>query len=148
MKLTARTISAITNPGGIQTQGIFWSVDGARGVDHLAEARTGGRTPRPRNLSDASRRIASATPNVATTVNGPRTFGSRWRSAMLVAPVPTTRGGDEFRLAQGQQLAPDEARRRRPAQEPDDGDDGREARPDDRDEDDARAGQRDAASRP
>ena len=57
----------------------------------LPRLGSGGWTPSPRKLSVASSRIASATPNVASTVSGPKMFGSTWRTRIDRSDTPTTR---------------------------------------------------------
>src|SRR2546425_8497878 len=51
----------------------------------------GAGMPRPRNESDASAMIVRATENVATTVIGGSTLGSRWRRRIHPSPAPRAR---------------------------------------------------------
>ena len=139
MKFTPSTSSAIRMPGGSQNHGAAFRTARRAGLDdHVAEARLAAPGRRGRGSdSDASSRIALATPNVATTVSGPTRFGSRWRvDDRAVADAEDARRGDELRLAQREQLAADDPRHLRPAEQADDRDHRQQARADDRHEDD------------
>ena len=60
-------------------------------------------------------------PNVATTVSGPKRFGSRWRVMIARSDHAEDPGrGDELRLPQREQLAAHDARDLRPAEQADD----------------------------
>ena len=77
MKFTARTISAITIPGGSHTHGSPFSVT-ARSPRRSSRQGSGpAADTEGQEASDASSRIAWATPKVATTRSGPTMFGSR-----------------------------------------------------------------------
>ena len=146
-KFTASTISAITTPGGIQTHGRSRRTPMSRASLIISpRLGTGGRTPSPRKLSEASSRIALPTPNVATTDSGPRIFGIRWRNAIVRSETPPTTRAAVMNSASrsDQNLAADEPRRDRPAEEADHRRHGLETRPHDGHEDDHEEEQRDA----
>src|SRR5438034_2239549 len=66
----------------------------------------GAGMPRPRNESDASAMIVRATENVATTVMGGSTLGSRWRRRIHPSPAPRARAAaTKSRIVRGEVLA-------------------------------------------
>ena len=56
----------------------------------------GGLTPRPRNESDASSRIAQVATNAACTSSGPRQFGRMVRNRMRGVPAPIVRAATTY----------------------------------------------------
>ena len=92
MKFTAITMIAIARPGESQSHGISDNTVGDwASLRIFPQLGVGGRTPRPRKLSEASNRIAEATPNVPRTVSGASAFGNRCCRTMRDALAPTTR---------------------------------------------------------
>ena len=57
----------------------------------LPQEGVGGWVPKPKKDRPASATMAPAMPNVAWTMTGPRTLGTRWRVMMRLASAPRAR---------------------------------------------------------
>src|SRR5829696_8410362 len=89
-KLIEMMTRKIIEPGGNQSHGIDSSAESDWASESmLPQDGVGGWTPMPRNDSDASTRIAFATPNVAATRTTPAVFGSRWRNIRRASEAPS-----------------------------------------------------------
>ena len=70
-KLKAMTVSAMARPGNSSSWGAICSVVMSRASSIIVpQEGAGGGTPKPRNDSEASDKIAPAMPKLACTING------------------------------------------------------------------------------
>ena len=91
MKLTPRTIRVIAAAAGIHCHGRWLRTTGlVASVMRFPQLASGGLTPRPRKLRLDSSSTAVATPNVATTVSGPKMFGRVCRNRITRSAVKRT----------------------------------------------------------
>ena len=66
-------------------------MSGRPSLSMLPQVGVGGWTPKPRNDSNDSVRMACVTKSVTVTMIGPRQFGSMWRKMMRAVDAPLAR---------------------------------------------------------
>src|SRR5262249_49759070 len=87
-RLAPNTARLMATPGKITSQGAVRTYSAADSDSMRPQDGCGSGTPRPRNDSDASVRIAAPSCAVAITISGATVFGSTCRSAMRGSLIP------------------------------------------------------------
>ncbi len=75
-------------------------------ASRLPHVGTGGFTPKPRNDSADSVRIAAATFSVTVTMIGPAEFGSRWRKMIRLSLEPSARAASTNSFSLSERTTP------------------------------------------
>ena len=116
-KLTASAMTTITRPGNVTSHQAEKPETWPSAMS-FPSAGVGGWTPKPRNESAASMRIAAAISSVIVTTIGPMLLGSMCRNMIRQIPRPgCLRRLDELLLAQREERAADDACEVRPEEE-------------------------------
>ena len=90
-RLVPNTARLMATPGKITSQGAVRTYSAADSDSMRPQDGCGSGTPRPRNDSEASVRIAAPSCAVAITISGASVLGSTWRTAMRNSLMPTAR---------------------------------------------------------
>src|SRR5262249_44096979 len=90
-RLVPNTARLMATPGKITSHGATRTYSAADSESIRPQEGCGSGTPRPRNDSDASVRIAAPSCAVAITISGASVFGSTWRTATRNSLIPMAR---------------------------------------------------------
>src|SRR5579885_109618 len=90
-RLVPNTARLMARRGKITSQGAVRTYSAADSDNMRPHDGCGSGTPRPRNDSEASVRMAAPSCAVAITISGAIVFGSTWRTAMRNSLMPTAR---------------------------------------------------------
>ena len=105
MKLMQRMITTMVRPGKVTSHHLSRPAS-CPSSSSAPSAGVGGRMPKPRNESTASREIAIPTVSVAATTIGPIVFGSMWRSMIRRSPAPAARAASTYSFSRSDRKTP------------------------------------------
>ncbi len=105
MKLMQRMTSTIVRPGNVTSHHAVCETF-CPSLMRLPRDGVGGCTPKPRNDSAASVRIARPTVSVALTTIGPSAFGSMCRSMIRRSPDPAAFAASTYSFSRSERKLP------------------------------------------